>query len=132
MEEARGRLRRWIISTKPEGTGSAESYSIPLVWRGVELLQVMAANQLLVQVDMAGVDPDMILLTIGHASPPPVIGTVEEQAARLQEVNEVEIQPIVRLAISERRLSEWVTLLQQTRIRLDDLAQRDKEDENDR
>lgn len=71
----------------------------------------MASNQALLQVDAAGLIPDLVLLTFGHASPPPAIGTPEEQAAQIAEHAAVSVQPLVRLSMSPRRLRELANLI---------------------
>jgi hypothetical protein len=71
----------------------------------------LASNQALLQMDAAGPTPDSVLLTFGHASPPAITGTPEEQASQVAELSEVLVRPLVRLNMSPRRLRELVDLL---------------------
>jgi hypothetical protein len=100
-----------MITAQNEPT-SEESFEIPLIWGSGESLPVLATNQVLLQVDAAAGQPDMVLLTFGHASPPPVSGTPEQQRERMAKISEVVVQPVVRLSLSPRRLKEVVDLLQ--------------------
>jgi hypothetical protein len=80
-------------------------------WDGLDALPVLASNQALMQIDAVGATADSVLLTFGHASPPPIIGTPEEQASQMAEISEVAVRPLVRLSMSPRRLRELVSLL---------------------
>lgn len=75
---------------------------------------MLAANQLLVQVDAAGERPDTFILTVGHASPPAVLGTPEEQLEQLRQYDAIPVQGLVRVSLSRARLAEWVQLLVET------------------
>jgi hypothetical protein len=90
-------------------------------------MPVMAANQLLVQVDGAGGRPDTVILTIGHGAPPPVIGTPEQQLAQLQsKYPTVPIHGLARVSLSPARLREWVDVLQTTLKRLEEEASKQR------
>jgi hypothetical protein len=93
---------------------SEEAFELPLRWGSGESLPVLAANQVLLQVDAAAGQPDMALLTFGHASLPPVTGTPEQQREQIANISEVVVQPLVRLSLSPRRLKELADLLQRT------------------
>jgi hypothetical protein len=73
----------------------------------------MPANQFLIQSD--GHD---FYLTAGYVAPPPVIGTPEEQAAELGELDAIQVSVVARLMISRSRLRELRELL--NRAPLDD------------
>jgi hypothetical protein len=64
--------------------------------------------------DAVGTTADSILLTFGHASPPAVTGTPEEQAAQMAKYSEVPVRPLVRISMTPRRLRELVNLLNRT------------------
>jgi hypothetical protein len=89
------------------------------VWQGTEAVPTVVANQLLVQVEFAGDEPDAVLLTVGHASPPVITGSPEEQSRQIQGIEEIAIRPIIRISLTKRRLREWSTLLQDTLSKLD-------------
>ena len=103
-----------MITAQEDRKPEEVSIEIPLRWRNLESLPVLAANQTLVQVDQAAGRPDLVLLVFGHVAPPAVIGTAEEQAAQMAELSEIAVQPLVRLSLSPQRLRELVQLLQQT------------------
>lgn len=89
-------------------------HTLPLRWDGLEALPVLASNFALVQMDAVGATADSILLTFGHASPPAVTGTPEEQAAQMAKYSEVLVRPLVRISMSPRRLKELANLLNRT------------------
>jgi len=80
----------------------------------------LASNQALLQMDAVGAAADSILLTFGHASPPAITGTPEEQASQVAELSEVLVRPLVRLSMSPRRLRELVNLLTRGLEQLED------------
>lgn len=84
---------------------------LPLDWSSVTDLPVLAANQLMIQVDVVGGQADSIVLIIGHASPPPLSGTPDELAAALAEAGPIPVRPIARVSMSRRRLEEWIAAL---------------------
>ena len=87
---------------------------MPLDWTGVALTPVLAANQLLVEVDVVDGRPDNILISFGQASPPPIVGTPQEQADRLSNLGSVPVTPVARLSVTKGRLEEWVGILSGT------------------
>lgn len=93
---------------------------MPVIWSKLETLPVLAANQLLAQVDSLGLEPDMVLLTVGHVSPPVVVGSDEQQRAHYAEIKNVAVEPVVRLSISVGRLKEWSALLVQTLAKIEE------------
>jgi hypothetical protein len=100
--------------------GDPEGFAVPLAWGEFERLPVRAANQLAVQIDALGTSPDMVVLSIGHASPPIVTGTEEQQIERWRQIKEVPVQPVARVSVSIGRLKEWAALLHQTVAKLEE------------
>lgn len=114
----RRREGRRVVIVQPEQspTPVPQRRSIPLDWSGASSLPVLAANQLLVQLDIQN-DGHLaeLILTIGHASPPPITGTPEEQAEKAKEVKSVAVTPLARVSLASGRLDEWIDLLVNTR-----------------
>ena len=81
--------------------------AVPLLWVGADELPVLAANQLITQVD-----GDYIYLHFGHATPPVILGDAEQRQEQLEQLEYVPVRPIVRLAVSRRHLGEVIELLQ--------------------
>ena len=94
-----------------DGVGVGEDLNVPLDWSSTTSLPVLAANQLLIQVDVIGGRPDSVILTIGHANMPPVAGTPDEQRRELQKLRAVPVQAVARVSITRARLDEWVDAL---------------------
>ena len=95
--------------------------AIPLTWGDISKVPVLAANQLAVQVDALGTKPDLVILTIGHASAPVLTGTDEQKRAAAELIHRVEVQPLARISLSVGRLKEWAALLQTTADKLDEI-----------
>jgi hypothetical protein len=89
----------------------------------LERTPVLAANQLAVQVDTLGTTPDQVVLAIGHASPPVLVGTEDEQRVALNRIGEVSVMPVARVSVSVGRLKEWAKLLTQTAEKLETYRQ---------
>lgn len=94
--------------------GDRTGIELRLDWSDTPSLPVLAANQLLVQVDSVGAQPDSFILTIGYASGPPVTGTPEEQAEQLRAYQSVHVAPITRISVTRARMIEWLGVLQET------------------
>jgi hypothetical protein len=88
---------------------------------------VRAANQLAVQIDSLGSRPDLVVLSIGHASPPILQGTDAQQREAIGHITEVSVQPVARVSVSIGRLKEWAELLRQTVDQLEDIERSEGE-----
>ena len=75
-------------------------------------MPLQVANQFLAQVDVVAGEPDLLILTIGQAVAPPVLGTPEEQAAALQRAGGLNVMTLGRYTLTPRRLAELIELLQ--------------------
>jgi hypothetical protein len=106
------------VTVQPEPR-PVSNVELPLDWSSVTDLPVLAANQLMIQVDVVGGQPDSIVLVIGHASPPPMFGTPEELAATLAEAAPIPVRPIARVSMSRRRLVEWIAVLSTAAAKLE-------------
>jgi hypothetical protein len=87
--------------------------AVAVRWRDSETVPIHTANQFLVQVDTAGDHPEQAVLAIGQVTPPPIVGTPEEQHAQLEQINEVDVITVARYSITPGRLRELIGLLQQ-------------------
>jgi len=95
-----------------------QQIQLPVVWVGVEEEPVEMVNQFLGQV----VAPDEIVVTVGHFSPPVVLGSAEQQAEQLRNTPFVQVRPVSRFGLTPSRLRELVTILQTTLAQTDRLA----------
>jgi len=65
-------------------------------------------NQILFQV----VGHDEYVLTLGHAVPPPILGTPQERAEQVQRVSFVPVKTLGRFSFTRARVEELVGVLQ--------------------
>lgn len=87
-------------------TDEGDTIQIPFSWVGVEELPVHAANHFLVQAD-----GDMHYLTIGHATPPVLLGSPEDLKRQLTQLGLVPVKPLGRFALSRSKAQELVGVL---------------------
>jgi len=93
---------------------SARSKTLTVRWSGVDTVPIHAANQFLVQIDAIGDKPDQLILAVGQLTPPPVLGsTDEEKLAQLSQITEINVLTLARYAITPARLAELIGVLQQ-------------------
>ena len=84
---------------------------VRLVWVGTEDMPVVFTNQALGQVGSHG----EILLTFGQSSPPAFVPESDEETARvLEELSELPIKPVARLALTRTSLEQLIVALQTT------------------
>jgi len=84
------------------------------VWPRIEEVPVFACNQVLTQVGGTtgeGSVPDEIFLTLGHVTPPVVMGSPEEVVAALAEVGAVPVRTLGRYSMSRQRATELIGVL---------------------
>lgn len=81
---------------------------VPIVWVGVEDLPVYAVNKFVLQ-DSEG--NGEYFLYAGVLTPPVVLGPEEARRQQLESLTHVEVQPVARLALNEKRLRELRDLL---------------------
>jgi hypothetical protein len=85
-----------------------------VIWQGVDDVPVLAANQIVVQLDSPGGRPEHILLTFGHAAPPIIIGSPEEQQIALSDTKTVPIKPLARFSMSPSRVRDLIRILEES------------------
>ena len=91
---------------------------LPAAWIGVEQQPVLAANQFLSQV----VASDEVVITVGHFTPPVILGTPEQQAQQMKNVSFVQVRPIGRFGLTPARLRELITVLETTLVQVERVA----------
>lgn len=96
--------------------GEPEDVAVPLVWVGLDDLPVLASNQLVTQADADGVH-----LVFGYVTAPVILGDSQRQQELMRQVEFVAVRPLVRLAVSRRRLGEFIEVLQTTAENYDKL-----------
>lgn len=103
------------------------SVAIPLNWGDASKVQTLAANQLAVTFDSIGSKPDLVVLTIGHAAAPILIGSEDQKREAAEQLHEIVIQPVARVSLSSGRLKEWLALLQRTADMIEEIERREGE-----
>lgn len=90
---------------------SPEGFSLPIAWVGVEETPVLPVNQFIVQMDHDG---QGVYLVSGLLTPPPVVGTPEEQVRALRELPFVAVNTQSRVSMTRARFEELRTLFNET------------------
>lgn len=83
------------------------NHDIPLVWVGLDELPVLFTNQFLIQHWQ-----DAFVITAGQLVPPPVTGMPEEQAAEIEQISYIPVQPVARLGLTRTRVRELIVFLE--------------------
>jgi hypothetical protein len=92
-----------------EPTGEPPAVQFSLIWPGVDELEVRAINQHLVQIGQdAGGFPEELIVTLGHLTPPVLLGTPDEQRATLSALGVVAVHPVVRVSLTRARALELI------------------------
>jgi hypothetical protein len=86
-----------------------QTFTLPVVWTGVENTPVLAANQFIGQ----AADGE-IFLAFGLFTPPPIVGPPDQQEAQVRRLDRVPVQCLARLSMNRRRLEELIEVLQRT------------------
>lgn len=89
--------------------GQPQPVQLPLIWIGLDDAPIELANVFQVQVSAQG----ELLLNVGQAAPPALVGTPEERAAQLQKLGFVQSRTLARLALTPHRVRELINVLQQ-------------------
>jgi hypothetical protein len=86
-----------------------EGINIPVAWIGLDERPIELANQFLIQHE-----PNEFILTIGQLSPPPLIGSQEQQAEQVEALDFVPIRALCRVSMAPNRLRDLIAILQET------------------
>jgi hypothetical protein len=88
----------------------AERIEIEVRWVGLDEVPIIAANQLIAQVNQGEV-----FLTFGQVAPPPLLGTAEQQRQQMRRIAEsggpVSIRTVGRFHMTPARLKEMIGVL---------------------
>jgi len=87
----------------------SEGFQISGVWVGVDEAPIVFANQFL-----GTVFEGEVVLTLGQATPPALLGTPEQQLEQARQLNFIPIRPMTRVAMNVARLRELIGILEQT------------------
>jgi hypothetical protein len=87
----------------------SEGFEISGVWVGVDETPIVFANQFL-----GTVFEGEVVLALGQATPPALLGTPEQQLEQARQLNFIPIKPMTRVAMNVARLREFIGVLQQT------------------
>lgn len=98
-----------------------DKIQIGIIWPDVEDRPVLRANQFATQLG-PGPDgtPEELILAVGHATSPLVLGTEEEVRAMMNALGAVAVKAHGRFSISRGRLDELISLLVQAAQNWDD------------
>jgi hypothetical protein len=91
-----------VTSEETENAG----FAVPLVWGTTEDMPILFANQFGIQIE-AGT----LLITIGQVAPPLFSGSEQDRIAAARDIERVEIEALVRLAVPVPRARQLRDLL---------------------
>jgi hypothetical protein len=89
--------------------------TIPTVWDGLENVPIVLVNNALGQVGQQG----EIILSFGQLTPPPLIGTLEQQQEQARRIERLAIKPVARLGLTRAGLDDLIRVLNETRDNYD-------------
>ncbi len=89
---------------------SPEPIQIPLVWLDRDDLPILFVNQVMGQLD----DHGDVIISLGQAMPPAVVGPPEDQAKQVQGLGYVGVKPVARISVSASRLRDLIRVLDET------------------
>lgn len=92
-----------------------ETLQVPIAWIGLDEQPVTVSNQMLIQ----HIAEDEFVLAFGHATPPLLAGSREEQRELLREVSYVPVRTLARFGLTRRRVEELIGVLQVNLARYD-------------
>ena len=108
--------------TSEQTPAEPESVEVPMAWTGVEALDVLTANEFLITVDP---ENDMMYLTVGVVTPPPITGTPDEIRQQLHDLNYVPVRTLARFALSRLRAERLGEALRESLSRYDQARERE-------
>ena len=63
------------------------------------------------QIDSPDGSPEQILMAVGHAAPPVVLGSAEEQQSAMADLDMVPVKPLARFSLSRSRVAALIRVL---------------------
>ncbi len=85
-----------------------EELQLTLRWVGTDEIPIHYINQFVGQLGQL----NELLLVFGQASTPTVIGTPEQQAEQLRQIEYVPIKPLARFALTRQGVERLISMLQ--------------------
>lgn len=92
------------MAEEPEGV------TIPLLWEGFDDAEIVFVNQMIVQLGPPGQECEF-LVTLGQLHHPVLLGSEEENKAKLQSLPYVPVKTVSKVAMSVGRARELRDLL---------------------
>jgi hypothetical protein len=86
-----------------------EQIQLPVVWTGADDVPILYINAFVAQFDA---DLGAHILTLGQLTPPALVGTPDEIAEQVAELEFVTIKTVARLAITPAKMQEVIGSLQ--------------------
>jgi hypothetical protein len=93
--------------------------AITAVWDGLENVPIALVNNALGQVGQQG----EIILSFGQLTPPPLMGTVEQQQEQARQIERLLIKPVARLGLTREGLDDLIRILSETRDNFDKIQE---------
>jgi len=87
--------------------GKLPQKSVPLAFIGADETPMLYANHFVIQNQQ-----NEFILTVGQIAPPMLMGTDEEKAEQLEQVDYVPVKVVARIVVTETRLKELIDVLQ--------------------
>jgi hypothetical protein len=88
---------------------------VPVAWDSPEGVPIVLANHVLGQIGQQG----EIIVSFGQVSPPPLMGSPEQQEAQAREIPFLLAKPVARLGFTRAGLDEVIRILNDTRDHYD-------------
>lgn len=95
--------------------------AVPLVWIDLDDAEIHFVNQIIVQPDR-----NEFILTFGHVSPPLLLGTAEENAARAKTIPYVPVKVVAKMGMTVQRMREFTEVMQRVLTAHDQQAANEK------
>jgi hypothetical protein len=87
-----------------------QSISVPVVWAGVDEVEILYANTFISQWDPTSMGS--FIITAGQLTPPALIGTPDQVQEQAEQVSFVPVRAVARLAVTRSKLEELIAILQ--------------------
>ncbi|MEX2225597.1 MAG: hypothetical protein WEB52_04005 [Dehalococcoidia bacterium] len=87
-----------------------ELVSIPLLWDGLDTAEIKFVNQMIVQLGPPGNESEF-LVTLGQLHPPVLMGSEDENKARLAALPYVTVKVVAKVALPVSRVREFRDLM---------------------
>ena len=91
--------------------------AVPKSWIEVDQVEVFAANEFVISHDP---NSGEFYLTVGHVTPPIILGTDEEQREQAERLVFVPVRTVGRFSLSRLRVEQLMTVLQTNLARYDE------------